>query len=730
MAFLYPLFLTSGIPALLYQVVWQRSLFTIYGTNTESETAVVAAFLLGLGLGAFVGGWAASRWPTQLLIINGIIEFVIGLFGFVSLQIFDWVGLRFTAASMAQTGIVAFALVVLPTLLMGATLPILVAFLVAHRGHVGSGVGILYFVNTLGSAFACVLAAEFLMEALGQRGTIAVAATLNFVVGGGAIILGCMLRSREDVDKQAREEAARRVGAFVLSKPRAALLAALTGYLALSFQILWFRAYAFLSGGSARDFAHLLAFFLGGIAFGGLAGRPLSRLADASPTHARLVPTALLAAAAVTALVCAPGMGLVPTTAPSWLALPLVMLVAGLWAALFPVIAHLSVAPDRDVGAGIGQLYLANVVGAVAGCLFTGFVLMDHLATRELTIALTVVGVAIAWVLWSDAGAWPMLGATAGLSVLCVALGVAAIPLYADLYQRLLYRRPVSDSKRFDHVVETKGGVAAVTHEGIIYGGGVYDGRVSIDFVDDVNGIFRPFSVSAFHSAPRRVLMIGLSGGAWAEVVANHPQLDELVVVEINPGYLKLIPSYPVVAGLLTNPRVKIVLDDGRRWLHNHRGQGFDVVIMNTTFHWRSFASNVLSVEFLRLVGSVLNPGGVVMFNATGSSEVHRTAAVAFPDAMRFANLMVGSRDRIEIDVERWEAVMEGYFIEGAPVLGDGESARAALARNKARLRAVDKPGASADDWDSVETRQHILARTQGLRVVTDDNMGLEWRRR
>ena len=107
MTFLYPLFFTSGIPALLYQVVWQRSLFTIYGTNTESATAVVAAFLLGLGLGAFLGGWAASRWPTQLLIIYGVIEFVIGLFGFVSLQIFDWVGLRFTAASMAQTGIVA-----------------------------------------------------------------------------------------------------------------------------------------------------------------------------------------------------------------------------------------------------------------------------------------------------------------------------------------------------------------------------------------------------------------------------------------------------------------------------------------------------------------------------------------------------------------------------------------------------------------------------------------------
>jgi predicted membrane-bound spermidine synthase len=276
------------------------------------------------------------------------------------------------------------------------------------------------------------------------------------------------------------------------------------------------------------------------------------------------------------------------------------------------------VAPDRGVGAGIGQLYLANVVGEVAGCLFTGFVLMDHLATRELTIALTVVGVAIAWVLWSDAGAWPMLGATAGLSVLCVALGVAAIPLYADLYQRLLYRArcPIANALI---MVETKGGVAAVTHEGI-----VWRRRLRWTHV----GRFRrrrqrhlpPVSVSA-SPAPRRVLMIGLSGGAWAEVVANHPQLDELLVVEINPGYLKLIPSYPVVAGLLANPHVKVVLDDGRRWLRNHRGQSFDVVIMNTTFRWRSFASNVLSVEFPRLVGSVLNPGGIVMFNATGSSE-------------------------------------------------------------------------------------------------------------
>jgi hypothetical protein len=125
----------------------------------------------------------------------------------------------------------------------------------------------------------------------------------------------------------------------------------------------------------------------------------------------------------VTALFCAPGMGLIPKAVPSWAGLPLVMLVAALWAALFPVIAHLSVAPDRGVVAGIGQLCLANVTGAVAGCLFTGFVLMDHLGTRELTVTPTVVGLAVAWVLWSDASARPKFAAAGGLAVLIVAAG-------------------------------------------------------------------------------------------------------------------------------------------------------------------------------------------------------------------------------------------------------------------------------------------------------------------
>ena len=108
-AFLYPLFFISGIPALLYQVVWQRSLFTIYGTNTESATAVVAAFLPGLGLGAFAGGWAASRWPTRLLIIYGVIRIRGRPVRFRVAADLRLGRHTLHVGHMAQTGIVAFA---------------------------------------------------------------------------------------------------------------------------------------------------------------------------------------------------------------------------------------------------------------------------------------------------------------------------------------------------------------------------------------------------------------------------------------------------------------------------------------------------------------------------------------------------------------------------------------------------------------------------------------------
>jgi spermidine synthase len=182
-------FLVSGFSALLYQIVWQRSLFAIYGINIEAVTVVVTGFMVGLGVGSLVGG-AVSKDPRRpALALFGGVELAIGAFGVASLRLFRWVGERTLELPFASTALVTFLVVLVPTLLMGSTLPLLTAHLVRRTGNVGRSLGRLYSVNTLGSALASLAAVLVLMRALGQQGVTLVAAALNFAVGASALAL-------------------------------------------------------------------------------------------------------------------------------------------------------------------------------------------------------------------------------------------------------------------------------------------------------------------------------------------------------------------------------------------------------------------------------------------------------------------------------------------------------------------------------------------------------------
>ena len=132
------------------------------------------------------------------------------------------------------------------------------------------------------------------------------------------------------------------------------------------------------------------------------------------------------------------------------------------------------------------------------------------------------------------------------------------------------------------------------------------------------------------------MLVIGLSAGAWTRVLAAFPSVEHVDVVEINPGYLALVKARPSVAPLLADPRVHIHIDDGRRWLGRHPQARYDLIVMNTTFHWRANSTNLLSREFLTLAREHLEPGGILAFNATGSPDALYTAAQVFPYAFRW----------------------------------------------------------------------------------------------
>jgi predicted membrane-bound spermidine synthase len=191
---LFVLFSFSGFAALLYQVVWQRALFAIFGINIESVTVIVTAFMLGLGIGSLAGGAISNDPRRPALALFAAAELGIGLFGLGSLQLFRAVGVATLGLSPAATAAVALGLVLVPTLLMGATLPLLVAHVVRSSGNVGHSVGMLYFVNTLGSAFAAFAAVLLVLPHFGQSGAVRLAATLNFTASLG--VGGAWLRAR------------------------------------------------------------------------------------------------------------------------------------------------------------------------------------------------------------------------------------------------------------------------------------------------------------------------------------------------------------------------------------------------------------------------------------------------------------------------------------------------------------------------------------------------------
>jgi spermidine synthase len=722
------LFFFSGFPALIYQLTWQRALFRIFGVNIESVTIVVAAFMLGLGVGSLAGGWLSQRRGLPLLPLLAGIELATGAFGLVSLAIFDRVGELTIGLPLVVTAAAALALVTVPTLLMGATLPILVSHLVRRSGQVGSAVGLLYYVNTLGAGAACLGCVVLLFPFVGMQGAVYVAAGVNGAVALGALVAHWYQRRGSII------VAPDAPTTFAAPKPVLGLapllgLAAAGGFVSLSYEIFFFRTVSFATGSSAPAFAITLSAFLVGLASGARqAGRDCTSLArDGAMRRA----VAALMKANLLGLLFLPllnhlawlGYGAIGVT------IVLVYLVARFWGALLPYLAESGVAADGEAGMRTALLYLANILGSAAGSIITGFVLMDYLGLVAIGVALVVAGLACTALL---IGALEMPRTERILRASLVAalalVAAVAVPRGAANVLESLQERVAPDAAPLVQAVENRSGIITVAAGGIVFGNGMYDGRFNTDLVHDSNGIVRPYALSLFHPRPHEVLMIGLSSGSWAQVVANNPDVASLTIVEINPGYLELIATAPEVASVLTNPKVSIVTDDGRRWLRANPGRHFDAIVSNTTWHFRASTTNLLSLEFLDLVKSHLSPGGIFFYNTTASGRVQRTGCLAFAHGARFLNHMVVAQSPIAWDFERWRGTLESYRIDGRPVLDPSRPEdRAALDRLRS-WEASLAPDAARNEERPIEPCPELLVRTAGERPVTDDNMGTEWR--
>jgi spermidine synthase len=502
----------------------------------------------------------------------------------------------------------------------------------------------------------------------------------------------------------------------------ALMVAACSGFVALGYEIIWARLYSFLSGSRGEAFSAMLSAYLLGLAGGAFLSRLWQRRRH---TAAGLLSARLLLAASALSFIVLPLVAFAVSRFPAFgtapgRTLPLVFTAALALGNVLPLLCHHSIQPDAAAGQKVGLIYFANILGSGSGSLLTGFLLLDKLGSAAANTLLLLIGVLVAALLaWRSAssklGDWLAIAGVLGLASM-------SPTLHHHLFLRLFFGLSYTPEAALSQIVETRHGVIVVDTNRTVYGNRVYDGVVDTKLVPG-SALVRPYFISALHAVPREVLVVGVSGGAWTQILAHNPRVEKVTAVEINHGYLEVIRKHGEVASLLSHPKVEIVIDDARRWLQRHPQRRFDVIVMNTTFHWREFASALLSREFLELARAHLKPGGMVMWNCTGSARTIRTGMAVFPHAMMVMNNCVGSVEPLVVNYARWREVLEDYEIDGRRLFKLPEES-AALEK----VLTFGRPGANTSGGWRTLPRAEMERRYGAAGIITDENLGEEYR--
>ncbi|MBI3050064.1 MAG: fused MFS/spermidine synthase [Acidobacteria bacterium] len=278
-------FFASGFAALLYQVIWQRILAIFSGADVYSATVIVAAFMGGLGVGHIAGGHVADRVTrrTSLLLFGGA-ELAIAVFGLFSGALYyDVLYERLGAVGLGRGTIagILFGSLLWPTFFMGASLPLLSRALTDRIDRAASAVGALYGCNTLGAAAGAIVATWALLPALGLEGSLRVGATLNAACAAALLPLAWRMVGSDPGDEAYRPlESGHHWGQTPVTPPHGgltpflfwAVIYGFAGFLALSYEIVWFRLLGIVVKSTAFTFGTLLALYLAGIGLGALVG--------------------------------------------------------------------------------------------------------------------------------------------------------------------------------------------------------------------------------------------------------------------------------------------------------------------------------------------------------------------------------------------------------------------------------------------------------------------------
>ncbi|MCC6242470.1 MAG: fused MFS/spermidine synthase [Gemmatimonadaceae bacterium] len=668
--FLLLLFVGSGACALIYEVVWFQLLELVIGSSAISLGVLLATYMGGMCIGslALPRFASASQHPLRLY---ATLEFSIGVIGLLELLAIPLIGKLYSPAvghgalALALRAVVAMLCLLPPTILMGATLPAIARWVESSPRGI-SWLGFFYGGNIVGAVVGSICAGFYLLRVHDQAVATYVAATLNVVVAGVALLLAQRTSARASTPSEAAPVAAVQPDAAAVPGARAVYVAiGISGACALAAEVIWTRLLSLTFGASVYTFSMILAVFLSGLGIGSAAGAWLARLIE-SPRRAlawcQLLLTLGIAWGALVIFVALPNWPINPSLAPSaWVALQLdlvrgalaIVPAAILWGASFPFALAALATTGADTSRLVGRVYAANTVGSILGATVCSLVLIPMLGTRDAQRVLIALAATAAVLVWLPI---KRKGSASGL-VLIPALAVALIALLPELPGNLVAhgRYAVTWLGKTDilYVGEGMNSSVAVTH--VLSNGATQfhvSGKVEASSLPQDMRLQKMLAhlPALVHPNPQSVLVVGFGAGVTAGSFLHYPSVTRLVICEIEPLIPQVVSTWFVKENnnVAKDPRTQIYFDDARSFVLTSDEQ-FDVITSDPINPWVKGAASLYTREYFQAVKSHLKPGGVVtqwvpLYESTLDAVRSELATFfeVFPDGTVWANTIDG----------------------------------------------------------------------------------------
>ena len=623
-------FFLSGAAALIYETAWTREFAFVFGTSDLAVATVLAAYMGGLAAGAAIAGRVAHRL-TRPVLAYGVLELGIAIAALcvpLGIAAARWLytSLFGGGDSLAGAGGLAtalfyltssFLILLIPTAMMGATLPLLARHAVREEGQIGSRIGLLYAANSAGAVVGTLTGAFLLLPSLGLRATIVAAAGVNALVFVAAWALARGAAPLAPVAEKKPRESMLRSG-WILP------LILASGFVSFSYEVLWVRLLGQILGGTVQAFATMLASFLAGIALGSAVA---SRFATSARRAAAGFAWAQLGIAGLSALAfqlieALPALAdrLAAAGAPeigrdAALAMAILFPAAICIGATFPFAVRVLARSSDDAGPASARTYTFNTVGSILGSVCAGFFLIPGLGFEGTLIACVAVNLLLAA---AAAGLFeprrPVLLGLAAAGAVALAILPPGTPW------KILRHTPmgggVTTWGNVQYFGVGRSATVMLTDQGLSYGlrtnglpeagvlrPGTYHNRYPLTrWLGALPALARPDADS--------LLLVGFGGGMALELVPRT--LEEIDVVELEPEVIAANQSVSEERWRdpLADPRITVHINDARNALLLSE-KHFDAIVSQPSHPWAGGAAHLYTHEFFSLVRSRLTSEGV-----------------------------------------------------------------------------------------------------------------------